>query len=558
MTAAKEEYLQIVAKIQSTRYFNIRRSGTIICRHCRHKSTTPIAHVEHVTEKHRFLRCYCPYCQRVIVSTEDGRVSKQATLHLKFCCFVYKVENARYRKILNTMSPQGISRETIQCEAMLEEECENSLAHATILTEQLQDGNYYVNVVEYELSTTTTTCNSDSVLPIPQNSESSFMQRVQTLQSFFDVFTLNDDNRYPAWLQTEEYDCGKLETIVERNRLRFHPSENIDCRLIRLISLQGFRFDIYKYTIKYNVLVQHIARFQNAVQLNQLAITRYIRVHTEAPKDSGPGSDYDNETFVHMIIIGATMVCRRHIETLSEIAECCTEIRGLDKLVDECYNLSSSSTEFVFPPPSKHHLIGLVYANDVLAVAPDPYPILSSRTPVPDAAGYTNYFYSPLSMYAKIYFYSQSKQGCVRAFERLISNDNLIDYIDEVYEMFGKFYLNYGSFRPEPDAPCFAINLREDECFASEAYLRANHRDTSTTVAENASVFILDPRNMMLVTPKDDDKDRRVFFPNCLFGTNICHTLNAQQVSIYTVTQFYREKLLLEMNNIPNVTTFSD
>lgn len=617
----KDEYLRIVQKIQKMRYFNVRRTGSILCRKCKMVSQTPTLHVEHVSGRHPELAGYCPYCQRELVSGLGGRITKKSTQHLKFCCFFHKIENSKYRRIFNIAGGPKLSN---GCDEQTDEG--GRIYKTSILTLQrsVNDERYLLNVLEYE-------AHRDSVYSPPQSTmPTSLSHRWHAIVNFHRDYALNGTReRYPAWLLNIDIDLkasSSIRRLVATSTLEFHPRENIDCQLVRVLSLQWTKYRVYKCVFVYTEFIANIDLMMKLVRTQCIAVTRYMHIYKA-----------NDSYMIDMIIVRPRDDCVNIREIIS-ILKNMNAIETFDTFIDTCCDLSSLNNDPMrFPCVEKFQLLGLTYDQDVMlpsSAIQHSYPAVPSSTLSSSSSSsltsissssvasssfanvtsstqpqynstvmqmvnrrldnmanggsglqeqlstrevnvYTipeNYlnngklgyheFLSPLSKHAAVHMYALTEYGCVHAFNRLLRYSNFVNQIPNVtQDKRLRFVLRYSSMEADKRIQNYTISLCNGETFANEQYYRSqtfNARNLGDGGGDK--VFVIDPNNIKLVTSvsaSNTPSDELTLFPNMLFVTSAKYILTARQVEIYKVAQYNREKILMEINNVPTTTAIT-
>lgn len=635
--ATREEYLQVVNKIYKARYFNIRRNGTIICKCCKRQSQTPMVHVDHVRTVHPEFIGFCPYCQGVRIVGANGRISKKSTIHLKFCCFFHKIENGRFRKLINDINNVPDVMNLPRANDVAASSSSNipstgdsfqdrtKILKTSMLTLQrlITYSRFLLNVVQYEFipmsnaaATTTAAaaavaaatdttktllekpntipkycdsviyeheCNyydyddnedededniattsrsAISTLPISSSDGETNQLCIQEqyMKDFHSVYTLTDQ-RYPHWWRINLKELSvNYDIMIARNQLTFAAEQNIDCRLIRIMSLHWQNYIAFRYTINYSIFRKNIVRFKQCINNEIFIIPRYMDMFV----DRNIHVKIDEYIQVSFIIIGQRQDRQFCFNDVLTLAHEVIEIPDIDSFIDTCYELSNNDEEQLVFPTTKHlRILKLNYKNDVLMQ--NNAPVLTSTCFLPTTTYSTQYrhvFFAPLQREARVYFYSQTRFGCVRAFDRLLQNNNLANNIlDIVHKSNTDFCINYCSLKLDKDYPfSFCIDFCPGETFANETYYMRHRYDYVFKYFNDKKIFFINPDNIKLVVDNDLNKDMTsasvtteevTFFPDCLLGTNLQYKLTPSQISIYEVVQYQREKLILEMNSIP-------
>ena len=556
----KEEYLKILEKLKKIRYFNVRRSGTIVCRECKIQSKTPGIHVEHVNIQHKHLRGFCPYCQKERIFATSQRMSKQTKNHLKVCCFFHKIENSKVRKIFNN----------IKIDTSMQSEREQWIVKTSVLTLQrlVNSSQFLLNVLQYELQT-----NTDNQLCQQIQQKSPILQQacnlsvseqtqprvdiylkthIAVISKFHREYTLND-SRSPSWWNINYSEVHNIETLIANNKLEFAPSENIDCKLMRIMSLHWGNFNAFKYTINYEDFVTNIDSFQNCILQDCFVITRYMNLFKD---------NKDGKVKIAMILIAKTKDCFYFCNELIGVAAKIYRITNFDIFVDICFDLSNKSNGIsTFLPIENLQLYDLNYNNDVLM--PERQTVTISNDINAEIKTGLNVFFSPVRDDAKLYFYSQTKYGCVRVFDRIFQKNNLANLITDIIHDSGNFYIYYSSLKLDENIPILKIELKENEAFANEIQYRRMDSSFHLQSLSEKKLFFIDPENIKIVMEKDsrqgfqftggEEITETTSFPHCLISSNIRYKLTQEQATMFKVVQYHREKLLLEMNNIPQI-----
>ncbi|WBR61504.1 hypothetical protein [Drosophila suzukii associated hytrosavirus 1] len=553
----KEEYLRILDKLQGMRYFNIRRTGTIICRKCNSKSKTPMIHLDHVKAAHPNLKDFCPYCQNILVSGVTARIGKKATMHLKFCCFFHKIENAKFRRLFNNFG--GLCKSEISKQ---NNQVRTNIAKSSILTLQeiIDSTQFILYVSQYDIQTTVT--ENVGVEHLNQQTASTtstalYESQIQTLEEFHNAYTLTDE-RYPSWwcINMNEL-ITNIDVLVARNKLCFDATENIDCTLARVMSLHWHKYSAFKYTIRYESFAMNIDKFERCVRDQCFVIPRYMCAF-KMPNET------DNDISITMIIIGLRKNCYNFLSDLIPISSRVFEISSLDTFFDVCYDLAyDNSNPIHFPTSQNYHLSNLNFNDDVLDTEHERIDMCTTID-IPQVNFIFCKYLSPVRRYAKVYLYSQTRLGCVRAFDRLFERNNLTNYITDVIQESDKLYINYSSLQLEQEEN-FTIRLCEGESFATEKYYYTQNKIYDWKSLLDKKIFLLNDKNIKLVVKDSEQKNittetkhkynenEITCLPNMLLGTNIRYYLTATQSTIYKVVQYHRDKLFIEMNRIPSL-----
>lgn len=627
--ATREEYLQVVNKIYKARYFNIRRNGTIICKCCKRQSQTPMLHVDHVRTAHPEFIGFCPYCQGVRIVGANGRISKKSTIHLKFCCFFHKIENGRYRKLINDVNNvrdvnlprvndvSASSSSNIPTDDVFQDRTKILKTSMLTLQRLITYSRFLLNVVQYEFipmsnATTTTaaaaaavaditktllektntvpkccdniyeqecnyydyddnedddniattsrsTVSLSAALPLSNGETNQLCIQEQYIKDFHNVYTLTDQH-YPHWWRINLKELFvNYDIMIARNQLTFAADQNIDCRLIRIMSLHWQNYIAFKYTINYSIFRKNIVRFKQCINNEIFIIPRYMDMFV----DKNIHVKIDEHIQVAFIIIGQRQDRQFFFNDVLTLAQEVIEIPDIDNFIDTCYELSNNDKEQLIFPTTKHlRILKLNYKNDVLMQNNAPVLTSTCFLPITHSTQYHHIFFAQLQREARVYFYSQTKFGCVRAFDRLLQNNNLANNIlDIVHKSNTDFYINYCSLKLDKDYPfSFCINFCPGETFANETYYMRHRYDYVFKYFNDKKIFFINPDNIKLVVDSDLNKDMTsasaiteevTFFPDCLLSTNLQYKLTPSQINIYEVVQYQREKLILEMNSIP-------
>lgn len=542
-TAAKDSYLEIMKKIYATRYSNIRRTGLIICRRCKKQSDTPMLHIKHINTNHPNLTKYCPFCLKVQTTTALGRVIKKTIHHMKVCCFLHKVENSQYRRLFNTTKKDALTvDENVINSAAIVIKCPLLTIHRFVTA-----NSYLLNVIDYEIKHMNYFKGNDER---HQPINAIHMEEIRILYEFHVNFCLRE-NYHPDWFTIDysEIECPN-DKLIAYNRLSYHDSENIDCMLIRVLSLHWHKYKIYNYTIRYDVFVENIHMFQTNVKTNYFVIAPYMRLI----------QTIEGVLMINMIII--TCGCKHsNCLMISSAAIQAYTIENLDNFIDLCYDLSNNDDEQLqFPNNETYQLVGgLDYGKDVLNLSSKRQPITmhTMMTHTPTKAklnGVVIHIFSPLRIYAKVYMYALTKYGCIRAFDRLLHRSNLANHITDVIFDSKVFFINYTSMKKDKTTQHFTINLPRGQSFMDITTYRKWNDTFNVESLLGKRIFFINMDNIKLV---DDTAttlsidNNNIYFPHCLFGMNLRYILTMSQVTTYKVVQYHREKLQLEMNNIP-------
>lgn len=544
-----EEYLKTIEKLKKIRYFNVRRSGTIICRECKIQSKTPVLHVEHVNKQHKHLLGFCPYCQKEVMSINSNRMTNRTKNHLKFCCFFHKVENSKFRKIFNT-----------SCENEYRYEYGLEIVKTSILTLQhsVNSSQFLLNVLQYELRDDALTrqlgkqCfdyNHEKLLTRPDDNEKLI---IKNLYAFHKEYTLSD-SRSPLWWGFTYSDLCSIGLLVAKNKMEFDLSENIDCKLVRIMSLHWEKFNVFKYTIKYEEFNTNIEKFKSCIIQECFIITRYMHLFKDKTT---------NELMISMILIAKTKNCFYFCNELMDVTAKIYKIPNFDIFIDICYDLSNAYEFVPFLSSKLLKIYSLNYNNDVLAEGYDKTSCLFNDLNQDTKCKIgLNIFFSPLTESAKLYFYSQTKYGAVNIYNRLLQKNSLASLITDVIHDKRQYHISYAGLKLDSNTMMIGINLSDDEKFANEIdYRRMGHAFTFQFLSGKKLLFI-DCDNIKMIIKKDpteqsEDKEEVTGFPQCLLATNIQYKLTPEQETTFKVVQYHRDKLLLEINNIPQINSF--
>lgn len=480
----------------------------------------------------------CPFCQQEMVEDSIGRISRDGKTHLKFCCFFHKVENGKYRKLFNTLE---------MCEKNREYTAELQRTSVLTLQTMITNKHFLLNTLQFEVE-------SGSNLYFNNKNEQSHKQyerEVNVVQQFHSSFTLLGDDNFPDWFHIFDNEIThEIDVLVLHNCLTFDQSENIDCRLIRLLSIRGSKYRSFKYTLNFNEFVDNIKKFEECVVNKCFVITRYIHMFISKT----------GQLSVSFIVILPRSKCCKHLRNMRWSF---MEISNIDNFIDVCYDMSNDDQDpLQFLPSKSSDFVNLTYAQDVLLPKPNVINMTTSSDVTQRKIGF-NKFFSPLGKHAKVYFYSQTRHGCARAFDRLLQKDNLNNYINDVLQENGengKCYINYSSLYVDKRVQMFKINLPPDQTFAGESFYRESYFqcyyfEFSLQSMKGMKIFFLNSENLKIVIDNGVDSETNngefTYFPNCLLATNIKYFLSNIQTNTYKVVQLNRGKLLLESNKIP-------
>lgn len=580
-------------KVKGLRTYNLNRTGTIICRVCNKKSLTPLLHIKHVRTAHLHLSGYCPFCQtKTIITTQTGRMRKIDLTHLKFCCFFHKVENTQERKLFNRIknkTDEEYKTADKYISAMNKIEiCKTSMLTIQHLT---QERIYSLNVVQYELipyniygNNILESCLADnnkrdklSATTLPNANtftcDKNFNDEVNLIRIFISNYALNICNIRPEWfrfyLEELKYD---IETLVAKNKLEFSESENIDCDLIRKTSLHWKKFSFIKYSILLTDFLKNINFFKKLIKEKLLIITRYMKITI----DNSESQKYHDRALLSTILIvprGSSQTFQKSLVVHSLSTK---QIGNLDCLIDLICMLSSENQNFddVFEVIKTKNSFKFDnnFTSDILHV-PNREELINVFQPQEVTIKRTTHIYmTPLKKNAKLYFYSQTIFGCVRAFDRALQSNNLVDYITSVVNDNGKFYILYSSFVCNKNLLGYDVKLKNCDSFAEENFYREIDPNTYNKYLEDKQLFFLNWDNIKVVLSdvkhtREENKNCAVssafpqkeytIFPHCFIGTNIHYLLSQHQIDIYNVTMYHRRKIMFEFNSIPQPEDFS-
>lgn len=505
---------------------------------------TPVLHIGHVANQHPNLSGFCPFCQKEHVTRSGRRVSNKFSTHLKFCCFLHKVENSKYRQLFNRKIIDDKSRVKNMTKL---------ISKTSVLTlQQLINTNHFLlNIIQYEIQTVVESNDPNNTNNKQLNDNSLqlspvYEMAIQNIKLFHNEYILSEE-KCPPWfkLYLDEM-TSPIDILVAKNCLNFHRDENIDCMLIRIMSLHWKKFYSFRYTIRYNDFMNNIEKFRRHISNNYFTITRYMHLYT-----------YGDLT-LSMIII--TPITDRKIfwSDLIQITSFrIQEINCIDFFIDTCLDLSCDNiNHYKFPDNEKFQILNINYNCDVLSppIAQRETLEMSSSSLIDLKKVGFNYFLSPLSYHARIYFYSQTSFGCIRAFDILLHKNNLTTLITDVVCENGELYLYYSSINVNSTDTC-EIHFNENEEFATEQFYKQNELDLKDG---QYKIFLINSNNIKIIVQKSQNvqNDECTIFPNCLFALNLKYKLTPTQTIIYKVVQYHREKLFLEYNNIPVFDNF--
>lgn len=434
----------------------------------------------------------------------------------------------------------------------------------SVLTLQrlVNNSQFLLNILQYDMQIMDGESADDPIctqfchippLPFFLMSKQTFESEIEMVQAFHEKYTLSEKNR-PSWF-TLHFDeiTSPIDTLVANNCLNFDRSENIDCMLIRIMYLHWKKFYTFRYTIRYSDFHRNIEKFQDCLNNGYFVITRYMHMF----------SIRDNSDAVLTMLIIAPIEDRKRF--WNELIQMTTlriyEIDCIDYFIDTCLDLSCNNINYLkFPETEEFNILSIDYKRDVLSPSSSSSSSSSSQRDIIKLSSSSladkykngfNYFFSPLSYNAKVYFYSQTAVGCVRAFDRLFHKNNLVNFITDVVSEDGLQYIYYSSMSSHQMDDGFMIRFPENEEFAKETYYRQNNVDIKDKIHK---VFIINPENIKLVVDADQNSPNDTeytIFPHCLFATNIKYRLTVMQATIYKVVQYHRERILLEHSNIP-------
>lgn len=577
------KYSSLLARLEKTRYFNIRRSGTITCRSCAKISNSPIFHEKHVREHHPQLNDLCPFCQTVYLNFNKLRLNMKQSMHLKICCFLHKHENKEYRSLFYS------NKQTkIQCNSSNSNSggLHNILYKNTMLTFQdsmLMGAGYFPTVLQYEMNTL-------FIIPayLPNNfldfnnllvnENVNFKKKLEIIKQFYLNYIWNNNqnnsqNIYiPSWFKI---DLDKIDDYIEKlisnNTLEFHPEEQIDCHSIRVLSLHWRYFYVFKCKINLNIFLKYLNYFEDSIKNEEIYILRYMKIES----NSAVWNITSNFNFIG-IIPKTNMFNDESIILKLKSLEMTTidEIINIDMLIDECVDMAYSKikrqhfpnlrdvqitkSEFEKDDLSMHDNINLT-TNKIIEWSykkdSDHYEFVEMIKNERDyllPEDYYKIFLCELNQYAKIYFYSQTRFGCVRAFDRLFQKDSLIDLIKDVIRDNDKYYIYYSSFNSYfHNFKSYIIRLAPGLEFANEE-IHTRHAFDYTNKDIANKFFFLNSDNYRVVTELDSVNisiyNSPLALPNCLFGSTIKYFLTPFQKTIYNVSSYHAEKI--KTNNI--------
>lgn len=495
-------------------------------------------------------------------------MTKQTKDHLKICCFFHKLENSKVRKIFNNTK--------FDKDIQPDEEPQGIFKTSVLTLQRLVNNNkFLLNVLQYELQTSSDDGQlykqpqqqqraSDYQEVIVENTEiEQFRAEIETISNFHREYTLSD-SRSPSWWRINFYEVYNIEVLVAKNKLEFPQAENIDCKLMRIISLHWNSFNIFRYTIKYDEFVENLSNFKNCIVQECFIVTRYMHMF----RDSSDGA-----LTISMILIAKTKNCFYFCNELMGVAAKILRITNFDTFIDICYDLSHLGSGIMkLLPVEDLQLYDLSYNNDVLAPKRQAIRMTTETHAEPKRKTGFNIFFSPVSEHAKLYFYSQTRYGCIRVFDRVFQKNNLANFITDVIYDNEQFFIHYSSAKLDENVPTICIRLRNDEMFATEAQYRKMECNFNLQTLSNKKLFFIDFENIKMVVPRGidedscdeneeegamgvdrDDGDETTIFPYCLLSSNIRYRLSPEQITTYKVVQYHREKLLLQMNNIPQI-----
>lgn len=528
-----DDYLNLISKIRKARYFNIKRNGTIICRECRHKSISPNIHTIHVEAVHRNLHNKCPYCQKESLErSSHGRLLKKSTLHLKFCCFLHKVENYKYRILFNNNS-SIVKREKTKSDS------KTTCVKTSILSRQnfFNYNDFLVHILVY-----------DTKEPPPHSEIIRYTepvinieQKIEIIRQFHSMIILN--KTLPEWLSVDENLIeDHTERIVYNNTLEFNTEENIDCNLIRKVIVgKKLVARSYRYTLKLTTFIEYIHYFQDCIKSNCFIISRYVRIFM-----------IDKDMYISMIMITNKASKCFYWSKFMNIGSYMFEISSVDGFIDVCYELGNNELSSVFFPINLK--CNKQQYEHIEQIRNDTVSSLCIRSKI-------NILLSPLRRNAKVYMYSQTIFGCIRAFDRLFQKNDLKHFLQYVVQKANNEYIiYYSSLKFDKSIEAFSINLHDHESFATESYLREIKMNLNKYLL-NKKLFLINNDNIKLVVDKaknnnnnnKDTDNEKTIFPYVLNVTNIIYTLTKQQTNIYQVAKYHQDKILYEIINVPNV-----
>lgn len=645
-------------KINKTRYFNLKRSGTIICRTCNLKSKTPTEHIKHVNMKHEHLEKFCPFCQRInICDILTGERLRQSTRHLKLCCYMSKIENSDKRQIFNRIlnnRPENSSTTTVTTSTILTRQCleydcdikyclhvleygyqnhaasaaavsSSAVAATTTITTTIIDALNSTNsnapahqsqmhipsaasIIQCSnISPTPSTSSPPPLLlqhaqpppPLPSSSSSQqfFYETTSLLQTetIFTPFssiaeTLDFVHKYlikaihPIWWKSNIEILSPVEQMIARNRFEFHSEENIDCQMARIMSLQFEKFKCYQVTVNGQIFVEFFNLLLHYQNIQEIYVLRYIRLITKT------NFAYSDEKLISVILILQNNQRDTHvINDIISLKQYAGQIyidaiHSFDQLIKICIHLSNIKDKMKYPSRKRFKLFNLSFGSDILKQQQqqplqqqsinDIHHVYTHRNS--NDNDYINthhfkefisnsndqtikyYYLSSMNDYANILFYSQTYYGCMRAFDNMLRESNLVGLMDQVVLNQQKFVIYYSSIK---ESMKLQIRLPRGKRFAVEKDYRQMNFIESIKIDDlfDKCLFLLDINNLKLTVNDDDDvgvgemESEITYLPECLSVTNLHYKLSDEQIEIYKIVQYHREKILLEMNSICNI-----
>jgi hypothetical protein len=587
MRTKNNEYLKLLKKIDNTRYSNLKRSGTIICRRCKLKSKTAF-HIKHVAQQHQNLEGLCPFCQEERISWRDtdgggggvygGNVDnrnnavnslKIAHTHLKRCCYFHKLENYKKQVFhknvqdnMNLYKNNRIVKTSMWFVGMLNNEyCLLPTTRLYNLQMNKNIANTPANAVMVADNVTTTIThnngdghdNADFILKqmmvIPIADQPCFSS-IQSIYRFHALQTLYNNDKYPIWLSVDrERSLSYLGRIVANNKFKFHATENIDCSLIRILSLDWSAFKVTQFTVDTRVFLQKISAIRKLIEDEKLVITGYMKV---------------TKTNISFIVIEPQQQDEKNPMTqYHTVLE--RTIENLDMFIDTCYSLSNNGQDDMKFHENKCLLFDLIEHEKDILISREHRQISfnpSNKSPSEsDVDGISKAIYlCPLGVHAKVYFYSQTERGCVAAFDRLLEDNNLATLYEHVLptNRMDRFIIHYANISND-ESKSFHVNMCDEQVFAGESYYMNNYNSIVTDDEEDGrlekSFFILNGEHVkvVLLDKKADGKDfetsngETTVLPECLSATGITYTLTRRQIEFYSLIQYHRQKVLADI-----------
>lgn len=512
------------------RYYNICRTGTIVCKNCNVKSQTPKLHLEHVNSSHPNIKKLCPFCQHVILIKDNGQPVSEKANHLKICCIIHKIENSNDRSLLNRFQRlQDLLKFTneqmfIEKTPILELQTFQNIPHfiSTMLEYERDE-----IVFEYE---NRCVCNDKERIPDVLKAP------MKTIVQFFTENTVTTTN-YPQWwcldIDTLE---NEYDRVLYTNTLDL-SSIGIDCRMIRILSLDWSLFKVIKINVPYNE--KNLECLQNAVKKELLIISRYI--HTYVKTNS-------TDIMISFLIILPNSKIAEIEELLKEITISSTKLQNFDDFVDTIFSMSSAcSYKFCYDESCKH--IDVEYEPDVFKSST----LSNFRTQLSSnlQSFYYNVYLTRLHHDVKFYIYSQTKYGCLRVYDRLLGQKYLFKYLHDAIESSTGIYLNYSSinlFRSNQ-----RIFMKNGLNFAPENYQR-DFIYKNIDSLRHLKIFFLCPNYFKMVIDAPTTRENETIYLPSIFKTmNIQYKLTAAQESMFYAIKYHRNQIISEINIIPNI-----